>query len=111
MAAEALRLGYALEVSLPFAQADYEATSPDGVPEFRALLAQAGPRVLTLDGDTADPVLRTRSYEEVRRLVARNCDLLIALWDDREPPGDRGGTSDTVRVRRAHQRAGVVAAR
>ena len=97
VAAEALRLGYALEVPLPFAQADYEATFPDSVPEFRALLAEAGPRVLTLDGDAADPVLRARSYGEVGRLVARNCDLLIAIWDDRKLPKGRGGTSDTVR--------------
>ena len=37
-----------------------------------------------------------RSYEAVGRWVARNCDLLIAIWDDGKK-GDRGGTEDVVR--------------
>lgn len=97
VAAEALRLGYALEVALPFAQADYEGTFPNSVAEFRTLLAEAGPRVLTLDGDAVDPILRARSYGAVGRLLVRNCDLLIAIWDDRKPPKGPGGTTDTVR--------------
>ncbi len=97
VATEALRLGYALEVPLPFAQAAYEGTFPDSVAEFRTLLAEAGPRVLTLDGDAADDIVRPRSYAAVGRLVVRNCDLLIAVWDDTKPAKGSGGTTDTVR--------------
>ena len=97
VAEEALRLGYRLDAPLPFAQAAYEATFLDSVAEFRALLRAARPRTLILDGDTADDIVRWRSYGEVGRLVVRNCDLLIAIWDDNRPPKGPGGTADTVR--------------
>jgi hypothetical protein len=60
------------------------------------LFAAANTRVLTLDGDTSDDIDRHRSYEAVGHLVVRNCDLLIAIWDDDKPPRGRGGTADTV---------------
>jgi hypothetical protein len=88
-------IAYHLSVALPFVQREYERDFPDSVAEFRALLESAQGRVLTLDGGRG---LHTewRSYEAVGHWVARNCDLLIAIWDDcRE--GGRGGTEDIVR--------------
>jgi hypothetical protein len=97
VAAEALQLGYALEVPLPFGQGAYEDTFPNSVAEFRDLLAQAGKRIVTLDGDAADPILRPDSYGAVGRYVVRNWDLLIAIWGDKRPRKGPGGTTDTVR--------------
>ena len=104
VASEALACGFTLEAPLPFPQDAYEATfthhSPEqhaaSVAEFKTLLDAAGPRVLTLDGDSLDDIDRRRSYEAVGRLVVRNCDLLIAIWDDEKPARGRGGTADTV---------------
>ena len=96
---------FQLDVPLPFAQAAYEATFAKETPvqhaasiaEFQRLLAAAGSHVLTLDGDSWDDIDRPRSYEAVGRLVVRNCDLLIAIWDDEKVARGRGGTTDTVR--------------
>lgn len=105
LAAEALKCDrFELEVPLPFEQMAYEATfvqhSPEqhaaSVEEFRLLLAAAGARVLTLDGDSLNDIDRPRSYEAVGRLVVRNSDLLVAIWDDQKVSRGRGGTMDTV---------------
>jgi hypothetical protein len=98
-----LALGYRLEVPMPFPQDKYEddfaGASRD---EFHALLAQAGPNLLEIDGLHGEDV-GNRSYEAVGRLVARNCDLLIAVWDG-GPGNGRGGTADIVRfAARANQ--------
>lgn len=101
VAAEALRQGYRLEVALPFPQAQYEQDfDPDSVAAFQALLAEArdeagGPGVVALDG-TQGPA-RHRSYAAVGRFVARNCDLLIAIWDGQRV-ARRGGTESVVRA-------------
>ncbi len=96
VAEEALRLDYTLEALLPFEQRAYEATFPDSIAEFQILLRRAS-RVLILDGDSGDAIVRGRSYGEAGRLVARNCDLLIAVWDNTKPAKGPGGTADTVR--------------
>jgi hypothetical protein len=66
--------------------------------DFQDLLAHAT-TTFELDGGRDDPAHdrydEARSYEAVGRFVARNCDLLIALWDGRPGKG-RGGTADTV---------------
>ncbi len=87
-------IDYELSVALPFVQEEYEKDFPNSVPKFRALLERAQARVLSLDGGRG---LHTkwRSYEAVGRWVARNCDLLIAIWDD-DREGGRGGTEDIV---------------
>ena len=51
--------------------------------------------MLTLDGSIAEPD-RAASYEAAGQMIARNCDLLIAVWDRAMPPKGRGGTADTV---------------
>ena len=95
VARAALEEGYELIVPMPFAQAEYEKDfAGDGsVEEFRTLLAQAASR-LELDGGRGEH--DAASYEAVGRMVVRNCDLLIALWDG-EPGKGRGGTADIVR--------------
>jgi hypothetical protein len=94
VADEAVALGYELYAPMPFAQAEYEKDFPDSIVEFRRLLAEAGPRVLALDGGRGDD--EARSYEAVGRLVVRNCDLLIAIWDGGKGRG-RGGSADIAR--------------
>jgi hypothetical protein len=94
LAAEAaLALGYQLEAALPFAATEYEHDFLGTVPEFRELLAAAEPHVLALDGARGET--EDRSYEAIGRLVARNCDLLIAVWDGGKGRG-RGGTAEIV---------------
>ena len=103
VARTALELGFELSVVLPFAQAPGH-PCPDDEPgsadEFRALLARASdsadaasPRVVTLDGSRGEDA--DLSYQAVSRLVVRNCDLLIAIWDGC-PSRGAGGTADTV---------------
>lgn len=69
--------------------------SPTASRNFGLFSSSAQGRVLTLDGGRG---LHTewRSYEAVGHWVARNCDLLIAIWDDGKE-GGRGGTEDIVR--------------
>ncbi len=95
----AVAQGYQLEAPLPFAQHDYERDFPTSVAAFRDLLAQAAPHVLELGGARGDE--ENRSYEAVGRLVVRNCDLLIAIWDGGKGNG-RGGTADIVRYAARH---------
>ena len=94
----ALAAGFALEVVMPSEQAEYEGTlrDPASVAEFRDLLAAAEDRVMILDGRLTDGALEPRSFGAAGRMVVRNCDLLIGIWDDAKPPAGRGGTSDTI---------------
>ena len=92
-AEEALRLGYQLKATLPFARTEYENDFPGSVDEFHRLLQHAD-SVLELDGDGDD---RERSYEAVGRFVVNNSDLLIAVWDGKRANG-RGGTGDIVEL-------------
>ncbi|MBV6521893.1 MAG: hypothetical protein MNPFHGCM_02037 [Gemmatimonadaceae bacterium] len=97
-AREALRLGFELDVPLPFARDRYELdfvsanSSPprDTRAEFRELLGHAR-RVLELDSvpesDTA--------YVAVGTTTVRQCDILLAIWDG-EPSHGPGGTPDSV---------------
>ena len=100
LAAEAaLALGYRLEAPLPFAAAEYEHDFPGTAAEFRNQLAAAEPHVLALDGARGGS--EDRSYEAVGRLVVRNCDLLIAVWDGGKGLG-RGGTAEIVQYAARH---------
>jgi hypothetical protein len=100
VASIAQELGYQLDVALPFAPAEYERDfkTAESRADFARLLndgTQAEPRsCVVLDGARGDD--EARSYEAVGRLVVRNCDLLIAIWDGR-PARGRGGTGDIVR--------------
>ena len=107
----AIELGYQLEVPMPFPQGEYERDfqpkdrdariNAASLAEFHDLLSHAVPdsdagpkRILELDGGRGDD--EAASYGAVGRLVVRNCDLLIAVWNGRPGKGS-GGTADTVR--------------
>lgn len=99
----ALDAHYELVCPLPFPQAVYDADfqqTPGSVAEFHSLLERAGGRVLALDGARDDKAkgvyAEARSYEAVGRLIVRNCDLIIGIWDGAPGKGS-GGTADTIR--------------
>lgn len=97
--------GWQIEVVLPFAAETYcedfaipatpDVTAKACIAEFYHLLA-AATQVTTLDGD-GSPDHRDRSYEAAGRMVVRNCDLLIAIWDGETGVGRRGGTAEIIR--------------
>jgi hypothetical protein len=97
--------GWRIEVLLPFAaktyREDFATPATPGVTaeactaEFDHLLA-AATQVTTLDGD-GSPNHRNRSYEAAGRMVVRNCDLLIAIWDGETGVERRGGTAEIIR--------------
>lgn len=93
VAEEALKLGYELQVPIPFALTEYEKDfGPPALAEFHRLKAQAT-AIFEMDG------CRTReheSYEAAGRLVIGQSDLLVALWDGSDEMG-RGGTGQMVR--------------
>lgn len=98
VAKEALALGYALNVPMPFSLDEYERdfsppnAPPEDLEEFRGLFAQVRDNWIALDGDreTADA-----AYEAAGDFVVRNSDIVIAIWDGGHGNG-RGGTRDIV---------------
>lgn len=86
----ALERGMELEAPLPFAVAEYERDFPPGAARetFHRLLGGAA-AVFELDGSREH---EAEAYEAVGRLVARQCDVLLAIWDG-EPAAGRGGTA------------------
>jgi hypothetical protein len=98
-AQRALALGYQLEAPLPFRAELYEQDFPETVTEFRNLLDRSEGRVLELQATRG--AADNACYEAVGRLVARNCDLLIAIWDGEQANG-RGGTAEIVRFAARH---------
>lgn len=102
-ARQALARGWHLASPLPFLQQTYEADFKDSVVEFRGLLANAvkDSAVVELDGDYTEGDKRNRGYLEVGRFVVRNSDLLIAVWDGKDPAGV-GGTGEIVAYARDH---------
>lgn len=97
------RQSWALVVPMPFHREDYEwdFKTKESLDEFRMMLGWAGEDTVELDGEGGrhDPARdrddEWRCYEAVGRFVARNCDLLIAVWNGRPGQG-RGGTADIV---------------
>jgi hypothetical protein len=85
--------GFALQVVLPFARAEYERDFETQMSrrEFAELLARAGD-VLELDG-AADQ--RPRAYEAAGLFMLANIDVLIAIWDGEVAAGI-GGTAQIV---------------
>lgn len=97
MAADAATaLGYRLEVATPFPRAEYETDFPEArLDPWLGSAGEADERpCFALDGAHGDDA--NRSYEAVGRLVVRNCDLLLAIWDGKDAKG-RGGTAEIVR--------------
>ncbi len=93
VASEGGKLGFELQVVLPFAQQDYERdfATETSKTEFRELLAKST-ATLTLDGNRDIPLARDRAYRDCGLTVLRQCDVLIAIWDGQpaEGKGDAG---------------------
>jgi hypothetical protein len=92
---EALALGWELQAPLPFLREEYERDFITGESRdaFRALLESAQTTaVLELDGSREDA---PGAYEAVGRMVIRQCDVLVAIWDG-EPAAGAGGTTQMI---------------
>ncbi len=88
-----LAAGFALQVVLPFARAEYahDFETPTSRGEFEQLLANACD-VFELDGDADE---RPRAYEAAGLFMLANIDVLIAIWDGEVAAGI-GGTAQIV---------------
>jgi hypothetical protein len=86
--------GYTLTVILPFAPDDYIKDFPDTVAVFDDLRSKAEDSVVVLDGDR--DFARAESYEAAARMIVRNCDVLLAVWNGK-PERRRGSTAETIR--------------
>jgi hypothetical protein len=108
---------FELVCPMPFPRGEYEKDfgTQASLDAFAAFLDTGNPRILELDGQRvsgrthpdgtaltpdeqarADRGEEARAYEAVGRLIVRNCDLLIGIWDGLPGQG-RGGTADIVR--------------
>jgi hypothetical protein len=117
----ALEFGARLVVPLPLPQADYEqdfahhatpAENERSLAEFRELISDAHtervielPRVPVFAGEVHhtldDPTRRNLQYALVGAYIARQTQVMIALWDGHPPSEDKpGGTADIVAFRR-----------
>lgn len=117
----ALEFGARLVVPLPLPQADYEqdfahhatpAENERSLAEFRELISDAHtervielPRVPVAAGETHhtvdDLTRRNLQYALVGAYIARQAQVMIALWDGHPPSADKpGGTADIIAFRR-----------
>ncbi|MBI3797857.1 MAG: DUF4231 domain-containing protein [Deltaproteobacteria bacterium] len=96
VAQEAVTLGFELQCPLPFDRDEYEKdfSTRESRAEYRAMLKQA-PAVFELDGSRETSKRENEAYEAVGRMVLRQCDVLIAIWDGETPAG-QGGTGQIV---------------
>ncbi len=103
VASRALRAGARVVAPLPLAPDDYLADfpTPESREEFASLLSQAQfwfvvepiPGVMV----DAPPGSRSEGYALAGAYIARNCQILIALWDGIDL-GKPGGTSEVVKL-------------
>ena len=99
----ALGSGARLIAPLPLPQSLYETDfeTPESIAQFRELLASADESFaldLLANEDTVRPKgpLRDKEYEKVGKYIARESQVLIALWDGTDP-AKVGGTAAIVR--------------
>lgn len=102
VAEEALNLGFEPQSVLPFERDEYlkDFTVQADAKSYLELLGRAT-AVLELDGkvgidEAGKRKPDSRSYEAVGRGILNQTDLLIAVWDGKEPHG-KGGTGQIVR--------------
>ena len=81
-------IGARLVVPLPMPREEYERDfqSPESLAEFRELLSRADncfalPLLSDIQSVNHPGPARDRQYEEVGKYIARECQILIALWD------------------------------
>lgn len=103
----ALDCGARLIVPLPMPQAEYERdfSSAEFLAEFRELLQRADRHfelpwahspTQEISGPNGEG--RDRAYALLGAYIARNCQILIALWDGKDS-GKEGGTAQVVRFK------------
>jgi hypothetical protein len=116
----ALDLGYALDVPLPFALADYEkefssdaAAGHIPLQDFRTLVGKArsvlqlpGQRRTGADTKQQGDLKENRAYEAAGLTVLNQADILLAIWDGEGSRG-RGGTAEMV-AEAARQRIPII---
>jgi hypothetical protein len=92
-ASEALALDYELECLLPFHRKEYckDFSGEASIREFEEFLERAK-AVFELDGARQ---AKPNAYESMGRLMLDQCDLLIAVYDDKRDHG-AGGTAGIV---------------
>ena len=97
VAREVLKVpGTVLEVALPLDKTDYmrDFETDESKAEFEALFSQARTiRQLPFQDD------RVIAYDQAGRYVVDQCDVLIALWDEKSSAG-HGGTQEIVQYAR-----------
>jgi hypothetical protein len=111
----ALERGHKLVAPLPLPAEEYEKDFADAASraEFRKLLARAESHFtvpLPSGDDVTDKAVRDAAYRRAGILVARDCHLLLALWDGQDS-GKSGGTWDVVRIKRTGDEGITAAAR
>ena len=98
--------GTCLEVILPFAVDLYRETMDSDAQreDFDTMLAKdRSPRVLRQDTQPSDEESRALAYRDGARELLNNCDVLIAVWDQKPARGP-GGTGETVGIARERGR-------
>jgi hypothetical protein len=92
-----LELGYELHCPLPFARDDYaqDFTTDTARQHYYELLGQAS-RVLEFNGSRTSPLQENSAYQAVGRLVLRQCDVLITIWDGESAQQEQGGTYQVI---------------
>jgi hypothetical protein len=93
VAEEAIALDYKLQCPFPFPEDEYKRDfkSPHSLAEFKRL-RESAKAVFELDGSRA---AEEEAYEAVGRMVLRQCDVLIAVWNGKPAVG-KGGTGQIV---------------
>lgn len=89
-----LRQGWQLQAALPFSRREYELDFPSSHSreEFNHLLEAAAS---VMDLGYSRETETSQGYIAVGQVLARNCDLLVAIWDG-EPAVGPGGTAQVV---------------
>ncbi len=97
VAEEALTLNYQLQCPLPFARDEYARDFASDVARgaYHALLSRAT-AVLELVNSRDAPDQENEAYEAAGRVMLRQSDALIVIWDG-EPPTGQGGTGQIVK--------------
>lgn len=105
-----------MEVALPLVKQDYleDFQTSESRHEFEELVKKARRpitlRERTLKEDFSENGLadaRRKAYEDVGRYVVDNCDVLIALWDQK-PSRGKGGTAEIVEYAEKKKRPVVI---
>lgn len=93
VAHEALEMGFELQCPFPFHREEYEKDfkTAESLDEFEELRQQASV-IFELDGSRAS---QEEAYEAVGRVVIKQSDVLIAIWNGK-PAAGRGGTGQMV---------------